>query len=501
MGRGMADSTETAGGRGRIWPGLAAPLGLTLILAACLWLFAAKVGADRENAVTAALGRESRARVEAGEMAAAAKMIAGEFVTARAAARSARERSMRLEVKGVLDSVYRLMTVSLDGARKKAAARREVGSFPPGFDGVGSFLALVPRDDAADEARAALQANSPELSALLPSGYSLSIVEDNARELLSLGGGTPRDGAVTTAMSRDFLFNDGDKSRHWSLRVELTAPDPHPVPTAREVADHVGGRLADFRIDDASWSGWLLGRGGEIEAAIPLGEADPAAAPPPFIDIAGEWIELDGKRLVWLEKAGRSDGLEWEPAVAVAIGVPPPLPELADEFWGDKRWSLTIGALAALALFGWAWFVKSLVAVPAAAGRGPAEPSAPPPRRRLVRDEGSPRFIPEVQGVIVADITDDGVVRLRDAAAPKPRFPEKMPSGSLLRLQGRHRGRKDAAGSLALDQARSQVLRELARRVRPAAAKPIGQGKAAGPIASSMKSPTGWRKVADEGGT
>lgn len=494
--------------RGRVWPGLAAPLGLTLILGVCLWLFTAKVETDRENIVTASLRQESYARLEAGEFASAAGAMAGEFVKARLSARAAQERNMRLEVKGVLDSVYRLMTLSLDSARKKAVARREVGAFPPGFDGVGSFLALAPRDDAIDEAKAALQANSPELSALLPSGYSLAIVEDNARELLSLGGGTPHDGHVVTALSRDFLFNDGDKSRHWSLRVELAAPDSHPVPAAGEVAAHLGERMAGFRVDGGVWGGWLLGRSGEIAAAFPAARAESGGAPP-FIDTVGEWIELDGKRMVWLEKAGRSDSLEWTPAVAVAIDTPPPLPELADEFWGDKRWSLTIGALALLALFGWAWFVKSLVApgraasaAPAVAAKRPAASGAervPLPRQRLVRDEESPRLVPEVQGVIVADITDDGVVRLRDAAKPKPRLPEKMPVGSLLRLQSRHRGRKGAVGSRVLDQARSQVLRELAHRVRPALAKSMAQAKQNGPTIPPMKSPNGWRKVEDEG--
>jgi hypothetical protein len=108
--------------------------------------------------------------------------------------------------------------------------------------------------------------------------------------------------------------------------------------------------------------------------------------------------------------------------------------------------------------------------------------------------------------VIVADIGEDGTVRIEGAAPPPSAPPRRrvMPSGSLLRLQAIHRGREGGQGSRVLDQARSQVLRELAGRVRPVVAPASGKNdysahaaakaKAVEKIAA-MKSATGWRKV------
>jgi hypothetical protein len=83
--------------------------------------------------------------------------------------------------------------------------------------------------------------------------------------------------------------------------------------------------------------------------------------------------------------------------------------------------------------------------------------------------------------VILADINEDGEVTVQAPAEGKTSLAKtanqiaEMPSGSLSRLQGIHRGGEGRKGSFALDQAKSQVLRELADRVRPARRKTRGE--------------------------
>lgn len=466
----------------RVWPGVIWPLGPTLLLALAVWMFVGKVAADQERADAAALRLEGYARLEAGDLATRARNVMQQTVEARLAGRRNQEKNLRLEVRGVMDAVYRVLTANLEKSRKSAAARRDVGAFPPGFDGVRSFLEIVPAARKTDHSVDALRAIAPELSALLPSGCSLAIVEDNSRELLSVGGGAPAENAVAEAMTRDFLLGDGGGNRLWTIRVEVTAHDAFPVPDAKELAGAVTAELGGVRLDGVAWRGWLLGPGGQVAAPFPAAadgaprRADPSL--PPFIDKPEEWVEYEGQRLVWMERRAAPAGVDLFPAVAVAIDRPAPPLELVDELWRDTRWSVTLGMLALLFLAGWVWFVRTLLASGRAAADGDApapEPSRPEvslsrggSRVRVVRNEAAARKVPEVAEVIVADLDDGGVKVSAPAPERKAREPRAVPSGSLYRLQAMHRGGKSVGGSRVLDGARSPVLKELALRVRPA---------------------------------
>lgn len=510
------DGTE---GKTRFWPGIMLPAGLTALLLVAVWLFAATVETDQKNADAQALELERRARRDAADLVAEAGSAVTSLTQTRAAARQTRERNLRLEARGVLDAVYRLLTASLEQARKRAGARREVGPFPPGFEGVRSFLEIPPAEEGADPVLSALRAASPELSSLLPSGCSLAVVEDNSRELLSLGGGLPPAGALAAAVTRDFILDDGGTSRNWSLRVEMFSPNANPPPTAAEAAEHLSAGFAGHGLEGAAWRGWLISPDGGTAAAFPAlpaagGKADGIA--PPYTDRPGEWVEIDERRLVWLERSGRLPDLEWRVAVAVSIPRPARPLEFREELWREPRWGGTLGALLLLSLAGWGWFAHGLftarrkalasAASAASSGNGAGESKAVPPgsRQRLVRDERLTRAIPDVQGVIVADIGEDGEVHLQPPGQSAAASPRPMPSGSLYRLQGIHRGREGMRGSRVLDDARTPILRELARRVRPvvdaeqekaaSARRRAAQATATEKIAS-LKSASGWRKV------
>lgn len=503
------EKRETAR-RFRVWRGVVFPLAATVLFGVAVWFFSAKMSGDQERAEEAAIRLEAYARLEAREIVALASEHAKTLVARRLADREKQRANLRLEVRGVMDAVYRLLTAGLDKSRKNAAARRDVGNFPPGFEGVRSFLEISPAEPRGDEALEALRSFSTELATLLPAGSSLVMVEDSSRELLSLGGGATPEMAVSEAIVREFIFDDGGRSRHWAVRVELSAPDASPVPDADEIAGFISQYVGNIRLDDVEWRGWLLGRDGKVKAMFPVlpgvGGSAESRDTTPYIDVPGQWFEIDGQRLVWLERPSPNAGAPNQvltPAVSVSIAKPAPPLAIGDELLSDWRWCLTLGFFAAATVAGWVWFARLYFvtrrrtddAVESAAG----SVGATRVRKRLVRDESLARAIPEVQGVIVADIGPDGSVSV-NAPPPPPPQPRVMPSGSLFRLQSIHRGREGGQGSRILDQARHPVLRDLASRVRPPAslgADPSARARSAtkADAISNMKSPTGWKKV------
>lgn len=502
----------------RVWPAIVAPLGLTFLLGVSAWLFHSKVAADQERSDVAALRLESYARMEAKDIAERSHGLVQAFVDLRLSRRRDQEKNLRLEVRGVMDAVYKLLKASLEKSRNGSSGRREVGDFPVGFEGVRHFLEIsaATAKPASDQAVTALRACSPELADLLPAGSSLAVIENGFHELLSLGGALS-DGAVGETMVREFIWNDGARDRNWTLQVRVGAPNEYPLPEAGELAAHLTDKLGGLRLDGASWRGWLLDGAGQVAASFSGAATGAAADSPPFVDRAQHWVAIDDSRLVWLERSGRVESENLAPAVAVAIGHPPPPLDLVEEFWKDRRWNLTIGALTLFSLVGWIWFIRAMFSsrrTPAASARsnGASEKvSSPPPpkaarpqQQRLVRDDSRSRAIPEVQGVIVADIDDDGVhvVSGGPQSAPPPAEPARpapatpIPSGSLLRLQAIHRGGKGIRGSRVLDQARSQLLRELASRVRPVVNAGPNPAKAKRPPSDAFPdSALGWRKV------
>lgn len=509
----------------RIWPAIVAPLGLTLLLAVAAWLFLAKVHADQEQADAAALRLEGYARLEAGELTGRALTLCRGFIDERMRKRSDQEKNMRIELRSVMDAVYRVLTAGLEKTRSAASSSRAVGEFPSGFESLRLFLELSDGGSSTEDAPVeALRACATELSALLPSGCSLSVVENNFEELLALGGGTPPENVRAETIAREFIWDDGTQNRHWTLQVRLSEADEHPLPDARELADHLDSRMGATELADVSWRGWLVDASGEAVAAFPAAVAQgtstrkQADVPPPYIDMPGEWVEVDGKRLVWLEKSARLEMPLVTPSIAVAIDRPAAPLVWNDELLHDRRWGMTLGILGLLSLGTWIWFARALwmsrrraatgrlenlvaggrqlverskgsvsadrpaalaAAVAAVAGAGAGYAAGregagrDAARRRLVRDDSASVRSSDEQGVIVAEIGDNGEVEVgAEIITQTPRHRVVMPSGSLLRLQERHRGGAGRRSSRVLDQARSPLVRELAKRVRPVLTAP-----------------------------
>lgn len=520
--------------RMRIWPAIVAPLGLTLLMGVAAWLFLAKVTADQEQADQAALRLESYARVEAGELVSRTRELAASFLGERQAKREQQERDMRVELRSVMDAVYRVLTAGLEKTRQAAGSPvRDVGEFPSGFESLRLFLELAGDGAAAEDAPVmALRACATELTALLPPGCSLSVVENNFEELLSLGGGYAMpENARTEAIAREFIWDDGTQSRHWTLQVRLSEADANPAPDAAELARHLDSKLNNVRLTDAAWRGWLIDADGQTTAFPQLPEGIPervAGGPPPYTNMPGEWVDIDGRRLVWLEKGESLGNFPVTPAVTVAVDRPPAALSWREELVHDKRWGMTLGLLGLLTLGTWLWFARALLtsrrrsasdkleqllasrpqnldrrktgeftrvqdygkpAVPrtptAALPAVGARPSGDGSRRRLPEDVVARRDLTDaVEEVVVPQAVsrDDGLV-----AAERTPVQLTIPSGSLLRLQEKHRGGKGRRGSRALDGAKSQLLREMAKRVRPV----LMTGPSAPPPPPPETGPTG----------
>ncbi len=583
----------------RVWPAVVGPLGLTFLLGAATWLFVEKIRSDQEEREAASLRLESYARIEAVDLANRAQGLLEAFSEERAVKRRAEERSLRTELRALTDNLYRLLTANLEKSRVNSGSRREVGEFPSGFEGVKHYLEIAGGGkERSDPGVEALRACANELGALLPAGGTLTVVRNNFEELLALGGGERPENALTEGMSRDFIWEDAGDNRHWTLQVRLSAPDANPPPTAKDLAAHLSEKLGSAQLANVVWRGWLVGGSGQAAAYFPTGSIDDA---PPFINRPGEWVDIEGRRLVWLERRGEGFGsggrggearAEFSAGVSVSIDRPAAALTFREEFERDGRWALTLAALAGLSLLGWVWFfwalfgnrrrlaaagamsgdkagekrkavgrvvdrpdylrsdeagVKGEKALPISGGARKAGLGLAGLTRegveagvdlaggvggRLLREGYGVR--PERGGageegrkVIVADIDAEGVhirsgagveaggvggaVEDEDEPVLVPAY--RIPSGSLFRLQERHRGGKGRTGSMVLDQARSQLLRELAKRVRPTgifvrpvvepAVQPVSEAMLQGRRSSGrvtemipkLKSPGGWERV------
>ncbi|MCD8351309.1 MAG: hypothetical protein LUC93_11940 [Planctomycetaceae bacterium] len=500
----------------RAWPAVVWPLGATLLFLGGAILFINKVGSDQQKADAAALRLESYARLEAGDLATRARSLGHLFVESRLQRRAEQEKNSHLLVRGVMDGVQRVLGAGLEKSRS-ASTLRDVGEFPTGFEGLRVYLELSGAGDRGNNAAlTALRACAPELAELLPPGCSLTVVENNFEELLSLGGGTVPDNPRVTSVAREFIWGDGEESRHWTLQVSLAEKDEYPYPDAAELGAHLAEQLGNVRLADAVWRGWLVDRSGKAVGSFPSslsGNVAVDANLPPFVDAWDEWVEVDRSRLVWMNRAESLSQIGIAPAVAVSIAMPPPPLVPADVFAKDLRWSTFLTAFLLLSLGLWAWFIRAMmtgrgagmssrrtVAAPASAPaptapvvpqprkRGAAVPIPPLPRGRLVRAASAERPIgADAANLIVADIDDEtGEVHVETIVQP-PRGPAiVIPSGSLLRLQERHRGGTGRKGSRVLDHAKSKLLRELAGRVRP-----VVEGRES----SAPKSGKGWDKV------
>ena len=205
----MANAMDGTGAPA-IWPRILIPLACTGLFACLAWLFLGKVEADRLAVVHEASRMEAQAGDDASRILAAAADAAGAAVKKAADVRIARQRDLGVEAREVMHSCHRLLTSLLEKDAGQGPEKRAVSSFPAGFDGIRRFLEIAPApspEKRADSLVASLRAHPPELAALIPSGGRLSIVEDHARELLSIGGGiAANDGMLAASANRDFTM-------------------------------------------------------------------------------------------------------------------------------------------------------------------------------------------------------------------------------------------------------------------------------------------------------
>ncbi|MDR2390937.1 MAG: hypothetical protein LBE84_04565 [Planctomycetota bacterium] len=486
----------------RLWPGLVAPVGLTFLLGFAIWLFAAKAEADNREAERTAWEFKKAAKSVVEEILSRATERVAALTGERREARRRQENNLRQLARSVLDAVHHQLTSGLDRLGQGTIPRRDIGRFPAGLDGPAFFLALTPPGEKDDLALATLRASQPDLASLLPSGCSLSIVEDNSRELLSLGREERAGDVLNASMTRELIFNNGRLSRYWSVRVDLAARDENPSHTPAELAELLSELLSGFHNQGMFWVGWLLGQDGKPIAPFPnSGIETKREVSHSLVRQSNEWNEaifrmaegalLTGKSDEWIDteigywawvKLGeRRSDIPWRLAAIAIIEAAPTAATLAEAFWRDQRWSVTLIVLLFFSLTGWIWFFRSVSVE--AAETAPNMPSGNVSARigertairldhphpiavRLKRDES----IPEVQGDIVAEIGPDGrILLLREGNPPAsvPSGANSMPSGSLRRLQNMHRGQESKTGSRILDYADSPLLRELAARVRP----------------------------------
>jgi hypothetical protein len=313
------------------------------------------------------------------------------------------------------------------------------------------------------------------LSGTLPDGATVAVLAPNDHLLHEMAGRGAEPEGLTVVAERAMNIHAAGRRIAWRVRVRNVAPDA-PLPlTSDSLAAHLA-RTVFPRGDDGVVRGMLTDGQGRAVAVFPAGGTEDL----PRLGTSGAWIELgDRVHEARLESLPAGDHLEWGLAMVGTFRDPGLAVLMAERLMHDPAWGFALAAPALLGAFAFGHASRLR-------RRTAASPSGNAPRGetargavRLVRRDGAAP--PDRRGLTLAEVEEgEGGPRVRVRDLPF------RPSGNLFRLQAWHRGAgAPRGGSRILDHARSPVLRELARRVRPADTVPPGGSSGPGDSAES----------------
>lgn len=428
------------------WPAFILPAMVTIILSALLYLFIYTVDSAQRKSEQEKQHNREFAILEANELLLTASDALNKLYLERGEAINARDRRLQQEAKEILDATHRLISASLEKPRETSSPRQGISDFPHGFEGVRKFLEHTPWLDNNDRPFETLQANAPEIAALLPAGSRLTIIENHAKEILGLGNAAAQETAKAYAV-RDLLFNDGKNYRSWTMQVEIAGSDKLNPLSSEEITDILDNRFSQVRFDSLLWRGVVFNRNDQATAYFPK-SVTAAEAPLP---VAQEiWQTIGENRIARLERAKQGNH-EWQIGIITALYEPPPPPMYWELLSGDLRWGGTIAFVSAACLFAWLNLLLRW-------HRGKNSR-----QRRIVKNLTGERTLAQNSGLIMADFDNPGGLKI---STLNTALPVKIPKGSLYRLQALHRGGEGISGSKILEQAKNPILRDLGSKIR-----------------------------------
>ncbi|MCX7935392.1 MAG: hypothetical protein N3A66_09050, partial [Planctomycetota bacterium] len=194
----------------------------------------------------------------------------------------------------------------------------------------------------------ALLTASGDLAQRMPPNCSVVICQEGGRLLLRLAGKAPPTSERALEATRRLEFDLHGKPRTWFLTVSLTLP-PLPQPTAADLAERLGQRLAWGGSENAMLRGVILDLDGKVLEVFPASAPGPRVMPLP--PRSGEWLNIadaSPPRLTRLERIALSSA-PWSIGMQIAIDAPPLLAAMQRRVCDDWRWAGLFG-LSAFAL-------------------------------------------------------------------------------------------------------------------------------------------------------
>jgi len=302
----------------------------------------------------------------------------------------------------------------------------------------------------------ALLTASADLAQRMPPNCSLTVCQEGGRMLLRLSGKTASATEKQLETTRRLEFDINGKLRCWFLTVAMNAP-VLPEVTAGEIAEELGRRLGLANSEHEAWRGIIIDAEGKILEVFPAIAPGPRVMPLP--SRSGEWLAIDGPvqpRLTRLDRLSLASA-PWSIGMQIVIDAPALFAAMEKRIYEDWRWAGLLGLSA------FAFCLCSLVALLRPLRAQPVlTPVAAAPR--LVPKAGSGRS--RAAGITFAEVIagdEQTSIMLHDSLPPR----QGAPGDSLRHLQQMHRGAPALGSTRILDHARSALLRELAKKVRP----------------------------------
>lgn len=294
------------------------------------------------------------------------------------------------------------------------------------------------------------------LKRLLPAHGSIRVLDETGEELLECNSSPPLSDTPSESVKRDLLIPDEDDMHQWSTHVTVATEAPLPEATTDEYARLLSKHLGLGDGDSPGVEGMIINQEGRLIRFFPENVRGADMLP---IQDKGGWNIAEtesGRKAVRLEIGDPVAPCLWGVGVQMTLSDPTDKSRIGSLI--DKDWrvalGISLGGLLALGTFALAIKKAFLPASHQAATQSPPQ----------VPYTAPPRATPHDPRVLYAEIPQDrGGVRVQRLPKRKPHYQ------ALRRLQAMHRGSPSAGSSRVLDQARSPLLRELVKRIRPRA--------------------------------
>ncbi|MBN2711647.1 MAG: hypothetical protein JXR97_04335 [Planctomycetes bacterium] len=303
-----------------------------------------------------------------------------------------------------------------------------------------------------------------ELKDILPASSKLNVSQSDGKSILSLNAIADKNG-VSASGNRNFVFQKDGLNEKWIISVEVSDPAAPALPDKDELVALLSGQLRE--VDGIDSRGLLIDT---VNRKITIFPKNAPGIKTLALPDKGKWVEVaeSATSITRLETSVPDESGAWAYGVQLTVDDSDAESRALHKLKTDGGYMGAIGAVILMFATGvYLTFIHVGVMPPAVNHKPAAAKQAAKNTEnkiRLVRN--GERAVADDAGLIMAEINSAGEgekVTVRELPKRKAGY------RSLAKLQALHRGSSLARGSCVLDLARSPILRELVRKVRPRA--------------------------------